>query len=254
MSALRDGWWWAVGTLTVLPTGRFDTSPAAARVMIMVAPFAVLPLALLAGAATLAGRVLGAPDLIVGLLVVGLLVAGTRAMHVDGLADVADGFGGGWTPERARELLKRGDIGPMALVALVVSLGLQVVAVGELVREPRGWLLVIGTVVLSRWAFALCCREDVPAMPGSDLGHALAGRLPTALAMLCVVGIVGGCALLGWYAGESAWRGAQIGLAALVVVLWLINRSKRVFGGVNGDVMGASIELAMTTMLIGWAL
>ncbi|OYN97415.1 adenosylcobinamide-GDP ribazoletransferase [Enemella evansiae] len=254
MAAFGDGWRWAVGTLTVLPSGRFETGPAAARVMVAVAPLAVLPLALVAAIITQAGNLWGSPDLLTGLLVIGWLALATRAMHVDGLADVADGFGAGWSPERAREVLKRGDIGPMGIIALIVLLGLQAVAIGALAEQPHGWALVGGSVLLSRWAIAICCRAGIPAMPGSQLGRALAGQVPGWLAWSCAAATVAGATLLAWWAGLTPWRGAQVGLTAVMVANWLVTRARRVFGGINGDVMGAAIEVSLTMLLIGWAL
>lgn len=254
MSAFTDGWRWAVGTLTVLPSGRFDTSPGAARVMVSVAPVAVLPLALVAAILTAAGNLWHSPDLLIGLLVVGWLALATRAMHIDGLADVADGFGAGWSPERAREILKRGDIGPMGIVALILVLGLQTVAIGALAGQQYGWALVGGSVLLSRWAIAICCRAGIAPMPGSSLGRALVGQVPGWLAAVCAVAMVAGSAALGWWSGGMLWRGAQVGATAVLLCCWLVNRSRRVFAGINGDVCGAAIELSLTTLLIGWAL
>lgn len=254
MATFGDGWRWAVGTLTVLPSGRFETSPGAARVMVAVAPVAVLPLGLVAAILTRAGNLWQSPDLMIGLLVVGWLAFATRAMHVDGLADVADGSGAGWSPERAREVLKRGDIGPMGIVAVLVTLALQTVAIGALAERPLGWALVGGSVLLSRWSIAICCRAGIPAMPGSSLGKALAGQVPGWLALACAAGMVAGTTGLGWYAGVSPWRAAQVGLCAVLIVGWLVTRARRLFGGVNGDVMGAAIELSLTTLLLGWAL
>ncbi len=94
----------------------------------IIAPLAVLPLACVRRAGGLArptSPVL--PPLAVGLLVVGGLALGSRALHLDGLADTVDGFGSGWTAERSLMVMRRGDVGPMGVVALIIVLGLQAV-------------------------------------------------------------------------------------------------------------------------------
>ena len=64
-------------------------------------------------------RTAGLPPLAVGLLVVGGLALGSRALHLDGLADTVDGFGSGWTGTLLM-VMRRGDVGPMGVVALIM--------------------------------------------------------------------------------------------------------------------------------------
>ena len=94
----------------------------------IIAPLAVLPVALGRGDRR-AGwpRWPAGPVWCVGLSVVAVLAVGTRALHLDGLADTVDGFGSGWDRERALAVMRRGDIGPMGVTALVLVLGLQAV-------------------------------------------------------------------------------------------------------------------------------
>ena len=250
LRSLRDGWRLAVGTLTVWPSGPVQSSPAAARVMIGIAPLAVWPVALGAVALTRGGDWLGLPGLVIGLLVVGWLALSTRAMHLDGLADVVDGLGGGWEPARARALLKRGDVGPMGVVALLVTLGLQAACFAALAGRPGGWIVAGVSVAASRWLLAVVCRSGLPAMPGSRLGATLAGVVPRGEALLWTALIPAGLGVAA-YAGSSPWwQGVAAGLAAIGVALWLVRRCVRVFEGVNGDVMGAAIEIGLTAALV----
>ena len=108
----------------------------------IIAPLAVLPLA--AARPWWPGWPAPArlPALVVGLLVVGTLALGTRALHLDGLADTVDGLGSGWDRDRALKIMRRGDIGPMGVVALVIMIGLQAAAIGRLADDLRGALLV----------------------------------------------------------------------------------------------------------------
>lgn len=218
--------------------------------LVALAPVAVLPLALGAAALVGGGALLSLPGLAVGLLVVGWLAIGSRAMHLDGLADVVDGLGGGWEPARARAILKRGDVGPMAVVALVIVLGLQAACFATLAQQSGGWLLAGVSVAVSRWLLAVTCRAGLPPMPGSRLGAALVGTLPRwqMCLWLALLPAVLGLAALGvgwpWVLGVAA------GFAAIGCAAWLVRRCARRFQGVNGDVMGAVIEIGLTAMLV----
>lgn len=250
MTVLREGWRWAIGSLTVWPSGPVRPSAAAARVMVAVAPVAVLPLALGAAAAVRGGDLLGLPGLAIGLLVVGGLAIGSRAIHLDGLADVVDGLGGGWEPSRARTILKRGDVGPMGVVALIIALGLQAASIAALAEQPGGWLLAGVSVAASRWLLAVTCRAGLPPMPGSRLGAALVGAVPRWQMCVWVVLVPAVLGLASSGAGWPWWQGVIAGSAGIAFAAWLVRRCVRVFQGVNGDVMGAVIESGLTVMLV----
>jgi adenosylcobinamide-GDP ribazoletransferase len=241
----------SVGTLTIVPSGAISEIDrrTAARAMI-IAPLAVLPLA---GVVALLGwlaRTAGLPSLAVGLLVVGGLALGNRALHLDGLADTVDGFGAGWTAERSLMVMRRGDVGPMGVVALIIVLGLQATSVGELIQGVPGALLVGAAICCSRAALCLTCVRGVPAARGDGLGAAVAGSVPPIAAAGCwlaVLLIMSGAA---WQAGHHPVNGALAAVGAAAIVAVLIYRCVRRLGGVTGDVMGAAIEVAFTVMII----
>lgn len=241
----------AVGTLTVVPIGPLpEISPDIGGRAMVIAPLAVLPLGLAAALTGWLATLLALPDLVTGLLMVGVLALGTRAMHLDGLADTADGLGSGWSPERALAIMKRGDIGPMGVVTLVIVLGLQAVALGELVSDLAGALLAGLLVCASRAALALVCRRGVPAARSTGLGVVVAGTVSGARAAL--VWAVTALALSWAYAGSgSTWWAGLVGAGSAVgAVVVLVRHCTRRFGGVTGDVMGAAVELAFTIMVI----
>jgi adenosylcobinamide-GDP ribazoletransferase len=241
----------SVGTLTIVPSGAISEIDrrTASRAMI-IAPLAVLPLATAVALVGWLGRIAGLPPLAVGLLVVGGLALGSRALHLDGLADTVDGFGSGWSAERSLLVMRRGDVGPMGVVALIVVIGLQAVAVGELIQGLAGALLVGVAVCCSRAALCLTCARGVPAARGDGLGVAVAGSVPRPAAAACwlvVLLIMIGTASL---SGHNPVSGAFATVAAALLVAMLVYRCVRRLGGVTGDVMGAAIEVAFTVMLV----
>ena len=249
-----DGLRLAAGTLTVIPSGPIPEidRPMAARAMI-IAPLAVAPLAAVAVAVSWVTSAAGLPELVVGLLVVGTLALGSRGMHLDGLADTVDGLGSGWDRDRALKIMQRGNTGPMGAVALMIMIGLQAAAIGRVVVDLPSAIFLGVVICASRCALSLTCRRGVPAAKNHGLGVAVAGSVPwiaAFLAWLAVAVVLGiGQALI----GGSYASGAIAAVVAALGVLLLVWRCERRLGGVTGDVMGASIEVALTIMLVGVA-
>jgi adenosylcobinamide-GDP ribazoletransferase len=241
----------SVGTLTVVPSGviaEIDRRTAA-RAMI-IAPLAVLPLAAAVALVGWLGEAVGLPSLAIGLLVVGGLALGSRALHLDGLVDTIDGFGSGWTPERSLMVMRSGDVGPMGVVALIVVIGLQATAIGQLIQGLAGALLAGVVVCCSRAALCLTCVRGVPAARGDGLGVAVASSVPRAAAAACwlaVLLIMSGAA---WLTGHGPASGVLATAVAALLVAVLVYRCLHRLGGVTGDVMGAAIEIAFTAMII----
>ena len=241
----------SVGTLTIVPAGAIDEIDrrTAAKAMI-IAPLAVLPSAVAVALVGWLGWIAGLPAMAVGLLVVGGLALASRALHLDGLADTIDGFGSGWTAERSLTVMRRGDVGPMGVVALIVVIGLQAVAIGELIQGLAGALLVGVVVCCSRAALCLTCMRGVPAARNDGLGVAVAGSVPRAAAAGCWFGVLLIMIAAAWLSGHRPSSGALATVAAALLVVLLIYRCVRRLGGVTGDVMGAAIEIAFTVMII----
>jgi len=228
-----DGWRLATGTLTALPVPAPRTvDRSTARAAMLLAPLAVLPLGVLVAAVVGLGGMVSVPHLAIAVLAIGLLAAGSRALHWDGLSDVADGLTASYDRERSLAVMKTGTSGPAGTVAVVVVLGLQAAALTAYVGTWTGALLAGLLVCLSRCAlWIVCCTRVPPARP-DGLGHVYTGTVPLPVAVLggLLLSVLGG-----------------------LVVLLLVRRTTARFGGVTGDVMGAAIELALATTLLGWS-
>ena len=190
------------------------------------------------------------PPLLAGLLVVGLLAMATRGMHVDGLADTADGLGCYGPPDRALAVMKDGGAGPFAVVTLLVVLGAQAIGFGTVVTRgglpPNVWVPVLA-VTVGRAAFPLCCRRGAPAARPTGLGALVAGTQPVAVPLLwwLVLAVISIVAVPGRW-----WQGPLAVLLAGAVVLGLSAHTRRRFGGITGDVLGAASELAVAAVLV----
>jgi adenosylcobinamide-GDP ribazoletransferase len=228
-----DGWRLAVGTLTAVPVrSPAQVSTPTARAAMLLAPLAVLPLGLVVVAVVGVGGLLPLPPLAVAAVAVGLLAAGSRALHWDGLSDVADGLTASYDAERSLAVMKTGTSGPAGSVAVVVVLVVQVTALAAYVGSWRGALLAGLLVCLSRCALWIVCCTRVPPARADGLGVSFSRSVPVpvAAAGVLLLSVVGGA-----------------------VVLLLVRRTIARFGGVTGDVMGAAIELALATTLLAWS-
>jgi adenosylcobinamide-GDP ribazoletransferase len=255
------GWVWdgvvlAVGTFTRLPVPppRRVTLREAGLAMSL-GPLVGLALALVAAGVLLAARSWqgggeGEP-LLGAVLAVATLAWLTGGLHLDGLADVADGLGSRRSAQEALAVMKRSDVGPLGVVTLVLVLLVQVVALARATSLGAGTESLLLAVVTGRVAMAVACTRGIPAARPDGLGAAVAGSVPPVV----VVGMV---AVLLWL----AWAGARLdgdvpaGRAALAVVAgvvaggWLLARCVRRLGGVSGDVLGAVGEVATTAVLV----
>ena len=245
-----DGWRLAVGTLTILPVappGRVD--PGAARMASLLAPVAFTPVAVLVGVAGWS-LALVLPDLVAALLMVGLVAWLTRAIHLDGLADTVDGLGSGRPAEGALEIMRRGDVGPMGVVALIVVLGLQVASGAALVGRPWGWLAFALALSAGRGALVIAARRGVPAARPDGLGAVFASSVPVLAAAGVWIGLAGVLAASGWLTGAPGWLGMLAAAVGAGVSVCLVRAAVGRLGGITGDVLGAAVELTTTGVLV----
>lgn len=241
----------AVGTLTVIPVGSIgNPTRGHARWAMALAPVAALPVALAVGPVVALGHWAAFPALLTATLAVAVIAAGTRAMHLDGLADTIDGLGAGWTRERALEVMHRGDVGPMGVSALILVLLAQSAALSAIVDRPEGWLVAGGAVVASRASVLLTCRVGMPSARPSGLGAVVAGSVPTVVAGVGGVVVAAVLALTTAAVGLTVWSGVTAVVAGALAVGLLLRVCRKKFGGVTGDVMGAAIEVAFTVILV----
>ncbi|MGJ9411681.1 adenosylcobinamide-GDP ribazoletransferase [Aeromicrobium sp. CF4.19] len=248
---MLDSWRFAVGTLTAIPVrmprsaDRDVTGPA-----MVLAPLAVVPLGLLVALVCLGGRELGLAPLGVAITAVGALALGSRAFHLDGLADTADGLTASYERERSLAVMRTGDVGPAGAASLVLVLGVQAAAIAALLQHDHGpWLAGI-LVVVSRGAVAITCMRGVPGARTEGLGATYVGAVHPAVTILVWL-LLTAAATAGFVlVDEGWWRGPLAAAAAIVVVALVVHRALRRIGGVTGDVFGACIELSLAALLL----
>ncbi|MGO4663175.1 adenosylcobinamide-GDP ribazoletransferase [Terrabacter sp. 2TAF16] len=260
---MRDAWRLAFGTFTALRVGPPEhvTDVVLGRAMLL-APLTTAP-ALLAWAALGTVSTTGwAPARVVAVLALVVTALLSRALHLDGLADLADGLTSGHDPARSLEVMRRGDTGPAGAAAVVLAVLLDAACLTTLLGGALGTAMAVVALVASRIACAVCTRDGIPPARADGLGQGVAGTVSRAhlLGLVAAVALLAGLAVAGLSAvlGDTSWAG---GVGAVAVVLVSVagsvvtrRHAVRRLGGVTGDVIGAAIEVALAAGLVTAAL
>lgn len=227
----------AFGLLTILPVP-VDFDRAAQRGAAACWAFPLVGATLGAGAG-LAGNLLvylGAPVGIAAAVMLGVLAIVTGAMHEDGLADCADGLGGGRDKEARLAIMKDSRIGAFGAVALGIALlarwsGIETLGTAGNLFWP---LVAVGAV--SRLPMVLAMFLMPPARDGG-LAAGVGSPTPTSVAAAVGIAFLLALVTLGWGAfAVLFWAG----LATLP--LFLV--AQKLIGGQTGDILGGSQQLA----------
>jgi adenosylcobinamide-GDP ribazoletransferase len=241
----------AVGTLSILRVRVEDADRRTAGRAMALAPLVGAGIGVLAAAVGWAARAYTDSTFLAAVAAVAAAAVFTRALHLDGLADVADGLGSAKRPAQALEVMKRSDIGPFGVATLILVLALQIGCVAAAYAQHRGGLAIIVAAVAGRLAVTLACTPGVPSARPEGLGAWVAGSVGTrtaaGVAALCLAAGIG----LGFVRGAT---GALLAGAALVIgvlaAMALLRRCIARFGGITGDVLGALVETAAAGALL----
>lgn len=186
---------------------------------------------------------------LVGALVVVSWAMFGRLMHWDGLADVADAYWGGRDRDQRLEIMSDSRTGAFGATAVAFVAIAQCLAIGAIVDRPHE-LVVLLVPVISRMSATAAAWLGTPARPGG-LGRSVIAP-PSGLSILIAVVPLA-------LATAAMWRGYHlegllVAIFGLVVAFSVPHVLAARFGGVTGDVMGASILITETTIFAAFAL
>lgn len=182
-----------------------------------------------------------------GLVAVLLLTAAvvlTGGLHLDGLADTADAWIGGYGDrEKTLAIMKDPHSGPIAIVVLVLVLLAKFAALRVAV-EQQAWQIIVAVPVVGRSAMVLLLMTT-PYVRPQGIGSAHSDYLPRRACLLMLLAIVAvSIWTLGWWDGGILV--AVLGIGVVGLRLLLLQR----LGGTTGDTLGASCELVETLALV----
>jgi adenosylcobinamide-GDP ribazoletransferase len=192
--------------------------------------------------------VLGAaPMMLQAALLLAAWVVLSGGLHLDGLADSADAWLGGFGDrQRTLEIMKDPRSGPIAVVTLVLVLLLKFCALLALLES--GQLLALLLAPLLGRAAMLGLFLTTPYVRAGGLGQALADHLPCATGRTVLLACAAACVLL------AGWTAVGVLLLLALVFFCMRGLMLRRLGGTTGDTAGALLEVLELTVLLGWVL
>ena len=238
--------------LTRIPPARLGLDPAATpdlRAAVRMFPLAGALIGLAGAAVLLLGNALGLPPLATAVVAIAALAVLTGALHEDGLADTADGFGGGRTVASRLVIMRDSRIGSYGALALILSVLLKASLLAAFLPgrplAAAAALVVAETVgraaMVHQWAKLPPARPDGLA---AGIGQPDDDTLTMALAAALVIGLIVGTIAGGPIAAIVALA------AAMLATLGLSRLARRMIGGHTGDTLGATEQAAGLAALI----
>jgi adenosylcobinamide-GDP ribazoletransferase len=181
------------------------------------------------------------PALLLSVLIPALMVLFTRGLHLDGLADFADGIWGGSTPERRLEIMKDSRSGAFGVLALIFAMASKIASVHALVSGTYLAPLIIAPV-FSRFAMAAAAYGSTYAR-SEGLGKPFLEHMRKEHLILAAI--------------FTTLAASATGLSSLLyfvpvlgTVFFLKSLSAKLLGGITGDVLGTVNEVNETIVLV----
>ncbi|GAB3819112.1 hypothetical protein GCM10028799_26130 [Kribbella italica] len=197
-------------------------------------------------------------DLLAAVLGVVALCALSGALHLDGLADTADAFGSRRDRETKLRIMKQSDIGPFGVVAIAAVLLIDVAALTTCIQAGFGWQAVLVATVAGRLTLPWSCRVGVPSARPDGLGAMVAATVRPYAAVLVTSAALALLLALAWLTASTT-APALVGtiltvLLGVALALAATRRARAALGGITGDTLGATVELAVPIGLLALAL
>jgi len=233
---------------TRLPLGASTRAPDFTKIG-WAAPLAGAIVGGLGAAVFLATRKLGLPGIICSTLAVAVEIVFTGGLHEDGLADVADGFGGGRDRDAKLAIMRDSRIGTYGAIALCLVLLLRIQAIAALARPypefAAGAFVLAGATsraaALTPLTWTLPARADgIGASGGTVDGIVLFGVAATLAVLAAALGLLS----LGL---ARSFFACAVGAAAARLSVSLAQSQ---IGGQTGDVCGATAAISQVAVLL----
>jgi adenosylcobinamide-GDP ribazoletransferase len=234
----------ALQFLTRLPVGApARSAPGALAVSVVMFPLAGALIGAAGGLVFALATWLDLPPMLAALLAVAAQILLTGGLHEDGLADVADGFGGGRTRADKLRILRDSRLGSFGALALVLALLARISALAALETPALVAAVLIAAGSASRAALPVIMVGLPPARDeglaaGAGRPHPLRAVAGVAIAILLALALL---------PPAMAARGLVAAACAALVIARLAERQ---IGGQTGDVLGAAQQLAEVGFLL----
>jgi len=231
-----------------LPIGDHAHAPLDFARMALALPIAGALIGATGAAGLIVARICHLPPLVCALVAVAVLVLATGALHEDGLADIADGFGGGATREAKLAIMRDSRIGAYGVLALCFSVLLRVAVIASIFERSvtLAALTLVFAGALSRVAGLAPMMWLTPARP-DGLGATVVA--PSREIWMRAWFVAAAFGVAPWLAGAGVSQIAIAIIAAFAVATLVTKIAKHQIGGYTGDVLGAAQQLVEIVIL-----
>jgi adenosylcobinamide-GDP ribazoletransferase len=250
-----DGLRLALTTFTVAPVrGPAAVDRRAAGTAMALAPVVGLLLGAAAAGVEKAVQGAGAPLLAV-VLAVAVLAVLTRGLHLDGLADTADGLASYRPREQALAVMRSPEVGPLGVATLGLVLAVQAAALLACLEQGRSSAALLLAAATARLAVTWSCTPRTPAASPTGLGATVAGTVRLPVAALSTLVVLGVGLVAAAVDDDVPPHLPLLAVAVGLTVAALLRRhAVRRLGGITGDVLGAVVEVTTAAVLVAVAL
>jgi cobalamin 5'-phosphate synthase/cobalamin synthase len=178
------------------------------------------------------------PEVIAVLIVVAEALL-TGALHMDALADMTDGFGGGHTRADILRIMRDHAIGSYGATALILLVALKVTVIGALIQRQHAVPYLLLAPALGRWSLLPLSRF----LPYARESQGVANHMGT-------VELVWATVIAAAAASATSWRGLVCWAAVAVLTAAFGRFCFHKIGGVTGDTLGANVQLSESVVLL----
>jgi len=179
------------------------------------------------------------PDVIAVLIVLAEVLL-TGALHLDALADMTDGFGGGRTREDILRIMRDHVIGSYGATALILLIALKITVISALVQRQQAVPYLMLAPALGRWSIVPLSRFLSYARESKAAANHI-GTVELVWASLIALGAA---------AFSASWHGLVCWIAVSAMTAWFGRFCFRKIGGITGDTLGANVQLSESIVLL----
>lgn len=225
--------------LTIIPAGNSDLQTVAKHMYLF--PVIGIAIGLLLGATGWSLSLFLEP-LVVGLLVTAGLVLITGIHHTDGLSDFADGLMVKGTREKKLEVMRDPKVGSAGIIGIVLYVAAAVITLSFLKGFELFYAILIGEII-AKFCMVLSASIGPSAWPGSNSTfiESMKDKKKLAIAAIITISVI--------FAFQNTMGFVALGVG-IVVTMVIVGVSRRSFGGISGDIMGAINELTRVSSFL----
>jgi len=225
--------------LTIAPVGNSDLQTIARHMYLF--PIVGIAIGLMVGSVAY-GLSFFLEPLVVGLLITGMLALITGIHHTDGLSDFADGLMVRGTKERKLQVMRDPSVGSAGIFAIILYVAGMVIAISSMKGFELFQAILIGEII-AKFSMVLLASLGPSAWEGSNSLFIKSMRDRKKLAIAAAITI----ASIFILRNDVGFLALGIGIALTMMILIV---SRRSFGGISGDIMGATNEITRLASLL----